>query len=270
MKFIPGPASNAAALRKIQGGHPVLGAHVAALRAAYKDYLAKNGSPTRVSSIGLAKAEADALEDVYSGETIKFGVRWIGKYRQARNLSHCPLCGSHHPSQLEHYLPKAHYPEFTIFSWNLVPTCAICNPKRGHHAHQPGHLYPLIHPYLETDLAHKPLFSATIRPPYAAVTFAPKLVGPYSEHMMRRLEWQLEKCFDLNRFDIWMTAEWRNFHNVNYGTFTSVGELQERLFREHKTRAAISGANAWDTILFRAVLADAAAQYWLLNTAPVP
>lgn len=269
MKFLPPAfASNALVLRKLEAEHATLGARATDLKDAYREYARHKGSPAKVAPIGLTKPEARDLYAVYSGEAIKYGVRWIGEYRRAKNYSHCPLCGSANPSQLEHYLPHAHYPEFTVFSWNLVPTCSLCNPKRGHRAHEPGHPDPLVHPYLEPELAFRPFLSARIRPPYVAVTFKPTIVGPFAPETMRRLEWQLAQCLNTDRFDSWLVYRWRTFHLQSANEFATDTALVAHLQKAHDSTAKVGGPNAWDTVFYRALLSDASAQTWLRTTPP--
>lgn len=46
-------------------------------------------------------------------------------------LAVCPFCGIGESSTLDHYLPKELYPEFSIFSKNLVPSCGSCNTRKS-------------------------------------------------------------------------------------------------------------------------------------------
>jgi 5-methylcytosine-specific restriction endonuclease McrA len=39
----------------------------------------------------------------------------------------CPLCSLGEATTIDHYLPKEKYPEFAVFSPNLVPACGTCN-----------------------------------------------------------------------------------------------------------------------------------------------
>jgi len=39
----------------------------------------------------------------------------------------CPMCAERTASVLDHYLPRAAYPEFSILPINLVPVCWDCN-----------------------------------------------------------------------------------------------------------------------------------------------
>ena len=43
----------------------------------------------------------------------------------------CPFCLIGEPSTLEHYLPKDIFPEYSIFTKNLIPCCSKCNGLKG-------------------------------------------------------------------------------------------------------------------------------------------
>ena len=42
-------------------------------------------------------------------------------------LGKCPFCGFGHASTLDHYLPKAKFPQLAVITLNLVPSCKDCN-----------------------------------------------------------------------------------------------------------------------------------------------
>jgi len=43
----------------------------------------------------------------------------------------CPYCGTKiAPDTLDHYMPKAIFPEFSIYSYNLIPVCSVCNRNK--------------------------------------------------------------------------------------------------------------------------------------------
>ncbi|WP_317204185.1 HNH endonuclease signature motif containing protein [Janthinobacterium sp.] len=51
-------------------------------------------------------------------------------YDKLLNSAHeqCPFCGGiGTPRNLDHFLPKAHFPQFSTFPQNLVPSCRDCN-----------------------------------------------------------------------------------------------------------------------------------------------
>ncbi|MDT0178180.1 hypothetical protein Q9R34_19335 [Enterobacter sp. BRE11] len=68
-------------------------------------------------------------------------------YDLLRAASHnvCALCGIIKATSLDHYLPKARYPIFSINPKNLVPACTPCNTIKGdpiYHSESDLHLYP--------------------------------------------------------------------------------------------------------------------------------
>lgn len=64
----------------------------------------------------------------------------------------CPFCGGiGTPRNLDHFLPKSHFPEFSILPNNLVPCCRDCNMegKGSQYATQAEH--QIIQPYLDNE-----------------------------------------------------------------------------------------------------------------------
>jgi 5-methylcytosine-specific restriction endonuclease McrA len=43
----------------------------------------------------------------------------------------CPYCMVSAHKTFDHYLDKSDYPEFSLFSKNLIPSCSYCNSKKG-------------------------------------------------------------------------------------------------------------------------------------------
>lgn len=43
----------------------------------------------------------------------------------------CPLCQVRHAGEWDHFLPRDHYPYYSIFGPNLIWTCSACNRKKG-------------------------------------------------------------------------------------------------------------------------------------------
>ncbi len=56
----------------------------------------------------------------------------IKSRRNDHDLSECPSCGNPTiPDTLDHFVPKDHWPEFSINPNNLVPQCRECAPIKG-------------------------------------------------------------------------------------------------------------------------------------------
>ena len=63
----------------------------------------------------------------------------------------CPFCGGiGRPKTLDHYLPKANYPVFSVHPANLVPSCRDCNTGKGNAIILEAGKQ-VLHPYFDDD-----------------------------------------------------------------------------------------------------------------------
>jgi hypothetical protein len=76
--------------------------------------------------------ERDDLEHCYSTPTDARN-RLIVAIRESQPESlrgWCPYCWIDHASQTDHYLPRRHFPEYSVHVINLVPICDVCNTAK--------------------------------------------------------------------------------------------------------------------------------------------
>lgn len=69
------------------------------------------------------------LKELYTIHMLKSGsaARKVYDKLRASSKGICPLCGIHGVDTLDHYLPKARYPLFSVNPKNLIPACTKCN-----------------------------------------------------------------------------------------------------------------------------------------------
>ncbi len=61
----------------------------------------------------------------------------------------CFLCGNSKAGEIDHYLPRKHFPEYSILTLNLLPACRECNnAKRAQFEDSGSYLY--FHPHFMT------------------------------------------------------------------------------------------------------------------------
>lgn len=73
------------------------------------------------------------LMDLYTSKFVPEGRPGRNTYmsiRKSAKKGRCPLCSQLDVSTLDHYLPKAKYPAFSIYPNNLVPSCTWCNEHK--------------------------------------------------------------------------------------------------------------------------------------------
>lgn len=75
-------------------------------------------------------------------------------YDQLLNSAHeqCPFCGGiGTPRNLDHFLPKAHFPQFSVFPKNLIPSCRDCNMDGKAQAFAKTSSAQIIQPYIDHE-----------------------------------------------------------------------------------------------------------------------
>ena len=99
--------------------------------AAYRHYDLVGGDPAKIDPLDLTTTVKDALKQKF---TLTQKRRLLSSLRDEAMSStsngRCPMCGVGPVLDLDHYLPKEHFPEFSVLSLNLVPACARCNRKK--------------------------------------------------------------------------------------------------------------------------------------------
>lgn len=64
----------------------------------------------------------------------------------------CPFCGGiGTPRNLDHFLPKAHFPQFSVVPRNLIPACRDCNMDGKAHTFATKAEDQIIQPYSDND-----------------------------------------------------------------------------------------------------------------------
>lgn len=121
------------------------------VEGAYAEYDRLKPALEQLQPLVLHTEQAKDLRHCYGGSTLKdkpSGPR-DRLYARIRALAHgkCPYCTVNSVETLDHYLPKEHYPEFSILTLNLVPSCTRCNRPRPFKT-QRGER-SLVHPYFD-------------------------------------------------------------------------------------------------------------------------
>ncbi|EHS1090659.1 TPA: hypothetical protein RUZ10_002674 [Vibrio cholerae] len=152
--------------------YPQLRDRLADVTSAYDNYLRQSGSALNIGPIGISNDLAKALKTHYTSEPECFSFIPLLR-RSSRRV--CPMCGSLGTGTLDHLLPQAIYPEFAVFSKNLVPACD-CNIKRqdvvAGFCNQFNTGVRVLHPYFDDCLSERQIyFSIEPSPEYPLAKF---------------------------------------------------------------------------------------------------
>lgn len=133
------------------GSFPHLRDLVGPIKAAYETYKDSFPSPNFVFRPPTDDQAAFLLGHFKSPPK---DLDFIKTMRRVSDSRECSMCGSLHSGTLDHYLSKNTFPQFAVFSKNLVPACK-CNSKRGEklHGNQPGER--ILHPYYDECMSER-------------------------------------------------------------------------------------------------------------------
>ncbi len=133
------------ACRKSDKASLLLRARSAVLEA-YRTY-GINNLAYRTSIIDSSET-GEALKSGYS--IIRSGsLSDVGREVLSRSRI-CCLCGLRDVSELDHFLPRCQFPEFSNFTLNLVPVCSRCNKLKGDDYVTDTGGQAFIHAYLDS------------------------------------------------------------------------------------------------------------------------
>jgi 5-methylcytosine-specific restriction endonuclease McrA len=109
--------------RRRRGTADVLAKARATVLDAYTQY-----KPPEVCGLSTVIENEDTAEKLRSNyQVLRSGALAGDGARILARSRICCLCGLRATSQLDHYLPQQEFPEFAVYTVNLVPACGVCN-----------------------------------------------------------------------------------------------------------------------------------------------
>lgn len=116
--------------------------------------------------LAVTQAERDALIDGYEGRTVAIKRRLAAMVESlpAANADLCPYCSLDQNPDLDHFLPKARFPEFSLHARNLIPICTPCNRKKLNAVKTQNGDRVLLNPAFEPTI-DLPILAATVAYP---------------------------------------------------------------------------------------------------------
>jgi hypothetical protein len=255
-------AKNNVTLRKLVEKNQCFSGNAIQIKAQYLAYFLQKGNPATITPIGLGQTTIDFLKARYNSPAKKYDLDWISQLRDNHGLAFCPMCGSSNVRTLEHYLPKASYPEFYVFSLNLIPSCSTCNQKRGNLANAPGVLEPLLHPYFDGNILNLHFLEIQINPPYEAPSFIPNLNNQLPNIMHSRAQRHIKKSIDTVAFKDWMTNQWVEWKQKARRE-PDLNSLINTISTNLSDHISASGPNTWTAAFLRGLHNDHIAADWL-------
>lgn len=190
---------------ELVGSYPLLRDNLAAVRAGYNQYASVHGDVSKIRNVPIPADLAQLLKAHYDSPNAD--IAFIDKLRDDGEVKTCPMCGSSCGGTLDHVMPKAGYPCFSIFGMNLVPACK-CNLKRTSQLSNPA--YPgarLLHPYYD-DILSERLVTARFRDLGPVPKVGLRAVLPAGHPYRNAVDFHLTNVVRKTGARAWILGEW--------------------------------------------------------------
>ncbi|MCE6958126.1 HNH endonuclease [Cereibacter sphaeroides] len=224
--------------------------HKGAWIAAYRAYRENSGSPFAIFPYDFGPGVGDRQYALY--DTRK-GSGELRRMRRKEGLKSCPICGSPVTGDLDHYLPRAAYPEFSIMRANLIPACTHCNSGGKRTTVHGGEPRRFIHPYFD-DWSGQEIWYVEIVPPFKAAQFVPLGLPGLGAPRDQIVEFHLNNVLG-TQFQLSMATEWSSLPTQIKlrDNQLSIASVTRQVDQELRVARAAKGQNSWQAALLRGI-----------------
>ncbi|MCC3450449.1 MAG: hypothetical protein JGK04_23740 [Microcoleus sp. PH2017_39_LGB_O_B] len=201
------------------------------------------------------------LKDVYSSHM-------VGRSKPARAiydsllsqspLGKCPFCGFGQASTLDHYLPKAKYPQFSVLPFNLVPSCKDCNTGKSTAIATTAEGQSL-HPYFDHQnfIDDQWLYAEVIQTIPATIRFFVKAPEHWDDISKTRVQSHFNAFKLASRYSVEAGDQLAclRYLLVNLHQLSGLNGIRQHLTREAQSYSRLH-SNSWQTAMFQALVAS--------------
>lgn len=215
----------------------------------YKKYEKSGGDPWSVQSTDHFMDVKAILHGLYEQPTVSLA--FIDRLRSGFSGA-CPVCGRDALGTLDHYLPKDEYPEFSFFSWNLVPACDRCNNNKGVKFKGVCAGERALQPYFD-GLASRRIITIKFRPTWKAPKLEPIAYGVRGAKRAM-VQWHIDniiKPAGISKYVIDMWGAVVENPRTFLGARRDLNDMRAKLIEHEAADVAVSKSmNSWRAAFF--------------------
>ena len=212
----------------------------------------ENIVPLNKAIWGNAKDELEGLysNNVYLNEAKK----------KILVVNKCPYCRINHPNTLDHYFDKSDYPEFSVFTPNLIPCCSECNGKKGVIVFDANNNRQFIHFYYDQLPDYQFLFVRfTLTPCEKIPTVNVYLNIPSTETLKSQIEFHFSRLELLSKYKDQIQEKISTIigliRKADKEGFT-VSQMRNILCCQYDSMVEEYGYNYWEACMYEGVLSS--------------
>lgn len=167
----------------------------------------------------------------------------------------CPYCSIRRVRQIDHYIPKAHFPKFAVTPINLVPICKECNEDKKTKASNFAEEM-FIHPYFE-DVNHFEWLKCYVDEGSWPITFKyeVEVQNDSYELLRKRIHKQYEELKIYEEFESKSIRYFRERVRSISGEYELSGiDSIRKSFEREEESIRHEDLNSWRACMYRALL----------------
>jgi hypothetical protein len=170
----------------------------------------------------------------------------------------CPFCGGiGHPKNLDHYLPKANFPQYSILPANLIPCCRDCNTEKKNAVAQTLGGQSL-HPYLDKSkyFTEQWVCASVSHSDPVSLRFFAKPPGQWSLQEQQRVNSHFREYGLAGRFGI---EAGRELATLTHLRKKILSKMSTQSFQNYLTDVASDNAlrlNDWKRVMYQTLASD--------------
>ncbi|WP_322843998.1 hypothetical protein [Pseudomonas sp. B33.4] len=249
--------------------YPHLKNALSGVLAGYQNYIDNAGNALLINSIGVSELLKLGLHKNYNSPP-----QSLAHIESIRKSSPkiCPMCGSPKTTSLDHLLPKEDYPEFSIFSKNLVPACD-CNTKRKTNTKDVRLHARVLHPYFDSCLLLRQVTCVISRVTFPEAKIEVICLNP-ADPMIASLKFHLENVILPSGLVRWLESQWSSLveypagiihtlpHKTIYFPKELRGYLNDSLQRHDR---GYGTPNNWESVFVHGLINSPGIARWIMR-----
>lgn len=264
-------ATNLSVNNRLRYANPDLRDNLNTVLGNYNTYILNSGDPWIVSENGgLPTNLNEALKMLYKSSPADLSV--LSDLRKNSSIRVCPMCGGFGNGTLDHYLPQNSYPQYSIFTKNLIPACN-CNSLRKEKLKGANNSERVLHPYYDTCLQQRALsveFSADFESPTVTIINCYP-AGAINHDAVR---YHIDEIVSRTNIKEWMITMWADLMRTPRSildTLPNSEAVTEVILRDCINNKMLAKEeefetpNNWGSVFFHGLLNSPGASFWLTD-----
>lgn len=167
----------------------------------------------------------------------------------------CPYCNIDSSRQIEHYIPKGHFPEYAFLKENLIPSCGLCNSIKWEQR-KDTYTRLFLNAYFDSIPTEQFLF---VRLSIANKTINTDFYIDTSDIIINK---HLEKILIKHMNKLKLSARYSEEVNVNPSELRyrlkktnnlTIIEIKELIINEYELKVEFYWNNYWEAVLYKAI-----------------